>query len=441
DTIEGATTVNEVIVAPLHGTAFFINDSTVRYVSAPGYCGRDTFTYAGENLCGFDTALVVVNVICNTKPLAVNDTQTICRQDTLTFNPLTNDVDADGNLIRIAGIGAPSSAGLINVLTLTDSTITISSNGTVSSLTLNYYICDNGLPVKCDTASILINVVDCPQPQVDDIYDTIQSCVTTDSICIESFVNLPAGVWTITNMCQPANGTLTFGAHCFTYVPNTGFYGNDTMCATVCTTVGLCATAQVVITSIDCIIQPVDEPCDLDTTIINTPVTLDILSNDIIPWAADTTVTVVAQPANGTVVVNADNTVTFTPSAGFVGNAQFDYIVCAVTGSYSYCDTANVCITVIDTNQLCFIPNGFSPNGDGVNDEYVIPCSERNPLATIRIFDRWGIEVWFSDGPYLNNWKGTNMDGTELPDSTYYIIYEYNDGTGKREAKFVVIHR
>jgi len=213
------------------------------------------------------------------------------------------------------------------------------------------------------------------------------------------------------------------------------------MCVTVCTDLGNCTTAPVIITTVDCIIQAVDEPCDLDTAIINTPITVDVLANDIIPVAADTTVTLITQPVNGVAVVNANNTVTYTPNTGFKGQEQFSYQVCAVSGSYIYCDTANICITVVDTAQPCFIPNGFSPNGDGVNDNYVIPCKDRSPLGTVRIFNRWGVEVWFSEGAYQDNFAGKNMEGIDLPDGTYYIIYEYNDGTNRREAKFVVIHR
>jgi hypothetical protein len=41
----------------------------------------------------------------------------------------------------------------------------------------------------------------------------------------------------------------------------------------------------------------------------------------------------------------------------------------------------------------------------------------------------------------MNDFAGKNMQGIVLPDATYYMIYEYNDGSGKREAKFIVINR
>jgi gliding motility-associated-like protein len=442
DTISGDITVNQVLLAPLHGTATFINDSTVRYVPAAGYCGYDTFAYNGENTCGFDTAFVVVQVICNTKPDAVNDIQTICLRDTLTFSPLANDVDADGDSLHISGFGPLNNPFGLTVSNITDSTITIISNGATGDVNLQYYICDNGLPVKCDTATIAIHIDACNPPVVKDIYDTLSSCVSNDSLFFADYVTLGGNyTWSVNSMCQPDNGTLVYTNTAFLYTPNTGFFGNDTFCVVICTNIGICDTAQIVMTTVDCLIDAIDEACDVDTTIINTPITVDVLANDILPYAADTTVTIAKTPANGTAVVNANNTVTYTPNAGFKGTEQFTYLVCGVTGDFVYCDSATVCITVIDTTVNCYIPNGFSPNGDGTNDTYVIPCGENNPKATVRIFDRWGVEVWFSNGPYANDFAGKNMQGTVLPDGTYYIIYEYNDGTNRREAKFVVIQR
>ncbi len=442
DTITGGMTYNQVLDAPVHGTATFLNDSTVKYVSDAGYCGYDTFSYFGENLCGFDTATVIVHVICNTKPDAVNDAQTLCSRDTLTFNPLINDVDADGDQLHISGFGSFNNPFGLTVQNVTDSSITVISTGTTGDVNLSYYICDNGLPVKCDTATIAIHIDACNPPMVTDIRDTLSSCTSNDSIFFADHVTLSGNyTWTVNSMCPAQNGTVVSTNTAFLYTPNSGFFGNDTFCVVICTNIGICDTAQIIMTTVDCLIDAIDEACDVDTTIINTPITVDVLANDIIPFAADTTVSLLGTVTNGAVVVNANNTVTYTPNNGFKGTEQFTYLVCGVSGDLVYCDSATVCITVIDTTVDCFIPDGFSPNGDGTNDTYVIPCSEKNPKATVRIFNRWGVEIWFSNGPYMNDWNGKNMQGTDLPDGTYYIIYEYNDGTNKREAKFVVIQR
>ncbi len=174
---------------------------------------------------------------------------------------------------------------------------------------------------------------------------------------------------------------------------------------------------------------------------MNNAITLNVLDNDILPFGGDTTVTILGTVPMGNATVNADNTITFTPAQDSSGLVQFQYIACVTTGPYSFCDTANVCITVVDTTVDCELPNIITPNGDGVNDNFVIPCNEDNPKADLKIYDRWGAEVWRSHGHYQNNWDGHNEQGVVCPDGTYYFIYSYNDGTGRRDQKFVVIHR
>lgn len=71
-------------------------------------------------------------------------------------------------------------------------------------------------------------------------------------------------------------------------------------------------------------------------------------------------------------------------------------------------------------------PQAFSPNGDGMNDEFKIIGLEAYPNNTIVIFNRWGNKV-FEGTPYLNNWDGTSnlglrIGGDELPVGTYFYI-------------------
>lgn len=61
------------------------------------------------------------------------------------------------------------------------------------------------------------------------------------------------------------------------------------------------------------------------------------------------------------------------------------------------------------------LPNAISPNGDSVNDTWVIPFES----PKVVIFDRYNTIV-FSANPYLNNW---NANG--LPDGTYF--YQINN--------------
>jgi gliding motility-associated-like protein len=67
------------------------------------------------------------------------------------------------------------------------------------------------------------------------------------------------------------------------------------------------------------------------------------------------------------------------------------------------------------------IPNGFSPNGNGRNDRFVVKGIEDYPDNSLIVFNRWGNEV-FSRDNYNNDWTGINNQGKELPQGTYFII-------------------
>jgi gliding motility-associated-like protein len=68
------------------------------------------------------------------------------------------------------------------------------------------------------------------------------------------------------------------------------------------------------------------------------------------------------------------------------------------------------------------MPRGFSPDGNGVNDELIIPGIKAYTSNNITIFNRWGNEVFNSEGPYQNDWLGKGKNGEELPEGTYFVV-------------------
>lgn len=71
--------------------------------------------------------------------------------------------------------------------------------------------------------------------------------------------------------------------------------------------------------------------------------------------------------------------------------------------------------------------NGFSPNGDGINDYWKIPVLLKYPINRVIVSNRWGSEVWRAD-KYDNKavrFIGKNMNEEDLVDGTYLyeIIY------------------
>jgi gliding motility-associated-like protein len=73
------------------------------------------------------------------------------------------------------------------------------------------------------------------------------------------------------------------------------------------------------------------------------------------------------------------------------------------------------------------IYSGFSPNGDGINDTWVITNAEQyGPLIHVKVFNRWGEPVFETKG-YNNDWDGTR-NGKQLPVGAYYYIVEIDGG-------------
>ena len=94
-------------------------------------------------------------------------------------------------------------------------------------------------------------------------------------------------------------------------------------------------------------------------------------------------------------------------------------------------------ISEIEVEPLCLIVyNEFSPNGDGVNDQFVISCIENFPNNTLQIFNRYGSLV-FKANQYSNEWDGrANVSGITntgdvLPAGTYFYILEMDNASSK----------
>ncbi|WP_210463969.1 lectin-like domain-containing protein [Rufibacter roseolus] len=82
-------------------------------------------------------------------------------------------------------------------------------------------------------------------------------------------------------------------------------------------------------------------------------------------------------------------------------------------------------VTVTVTKNVV-IPTAFSPNGDGTNETWEITNIFIYPNATLRVFDRWGGNVYEAKG-YRNDWNGTQK-GKPLPVGTYFYHLNLDQG-------------
>jgi gliding motility-associated-like protein len=68
------------------------------------------------------------------------------------------------------------------------------------------------------------------------------------------------------------------------------------------------------------------------------------------------------------------------------------------------------------------VPNAFTPNGDGYNETWAIPSLIDFPECEIKIFNRLGKMVWWSDLGYPVPWNGIDKSGEVLPMGAYYYL-------------------
>ncbi|WP_421946760.1 gliding motility-associated C-terminal domain-containing protein [Phaeodactylibacter xiamenensis] len=152
---------------------------------------------------------------------------------------------------------------------------------------------------------------------------------------------------------------------------------------------------------------------------------VDVLANDAVPEGS--TLEVIMEPFNGRARVTADNRIAYTPDPDFAGTDELVYQVCREGCA---CADAVLRLTVGEGVD-CEPPNIFTPNGDGVNEAFIIPClldTGAYPNSQLSVFNRWGDEVYNSPRPYPNNWRGT-FNGEDLPVDTYFYILDLGDGS------------
>lgn len=75
-----------------------------------------------------------------------------------------------------------------------------------------------------------------------------------------------------------------------------------------------------------------------------------------------------------------------------------------------------------------FVPNVFTPNDDGENDVWRIGGLQYFPGVVVKLFDRWGRQIFVSEPDYPKPWDG-KRNGKLLPMDAYYYVIDLKDGS------------
>lgn len=106
------------------------------------------------------------------------------------------------------------------------------------------------------------------------------------------------------------------------------------------------------------------------------------------------------------------------PSHEYTGIGEFDVTLTAFKSNVCSAITTQGKI-VIRSEGAIFIPNTFTPNSDGINDEFVVTITNLRSY-NIKIFNRYG-EQLYEANTIFDNWKGL-LNGKPLPVGTYYFL-------------------
>jgi hypothetical protein len=346
-----------IVGAPANGTVTVNANGTVSYVHDGSETTSDSFTYTVTDSNGVVSNTATVNITVNPvndPPVATNDTATVDEGNTVVIAVKGNDTDAeDGTPAGVVTIvGAPANG-----------TVTVNANGTVSyvhdgsettSDSFTYTVTDsNGVVSNTATVNITVNPVNDPPVATNDTAtvdegNTVVIAVKGNDTDAED--GTPAGVVTIVG--APANGTVTVNANgTVSYVHDGSETTSDSFTYTVTDSNGVVSnTATVNIT-----VNPVNDPpvATNDTATVDegNTVVIAVKGNDT--DAEDGTpagvVTIVGAPANGTVTVNANGTVSYVHDGSETTSDSFTYTVTDSNGVVS--NTATVNITVNPVND------------------------------------------------------------------------------------------
>ena len=325
----------------------------------------------------------------------------------------------------------------LNTYTLT--VVQISSQET-AILGVNINLNPNGVSITVPAGTTELVFEDQATGCRDTLISTI-SCVETDTLfltldagmldtlCFDT-LDLPGNFATITNDCPQLSGTnadvIVIGntaeqgdSLCVSF---TGLeVGDDQACIVLCDDLGVCDTTIVFITVVSGDIDLPIAVVDSTLTGQNQPVVFNPFANDMINGLLDTFY-IATQPNFGAAAFSPDGTINYVPEDGYCDPAMPDslqYVICNTIG----CDTAWAYITVECGGIMIF--NGFSPNGDGINDDFTIRGVEGFMDSRLQIYNRWGNRVHDVIN-YQNDWQGT-WNGRDLPDGTYFYILNLNN--------------
>ncbi|MFD2574541.1 Ig-like domain-containing protein [Spirosoma soli] len=223
-------------------------------------------------------------------------------------------------------------------------------------VSFTYTICAPTQTTICSSAPVNLTVNAVLQANADVATTNAGTPVGVSVLTNDTRNGLPASTTNVTVSVStpPTTGTATVNANgSISYTPAPGFSGPVSFTYAICDIAqpAQCSSAPVSITVNTVVVTSPDQV----TTASGTPINVSVLANDTrngLPASnTNVTVTLASQPANGTALVNANGTITYTPAPAFFGVNSFSYTACDITQP-GRCSTTTVTVTVSPSRPL-----------------------------------------------------------------------------------------
>ncbi|QEE60348.1 tandem-95 repeat protein [Salinibacterium sp. dk2585] len=313
-----------------HGTVTVAANGTLVYTPDAGFSGVDSLSYDLSADGGSDSAWVTILVT----PNAPDDAAVTDAGKAVDIDVLAND---GGTGLVVTATGTPTAGGTV---TIEASGVRFTPAPGFSGIdTFTYTVTDAAGSTA--VAGVTVSVLPLAAPVARDskagqpvTVDVLRTGTGT-GLVVTSVVPSPHGA-TVIN----ADGTITF-------TPRDGFSGVVDLEYTATDADGLTTVGTVALT-----VMPTAADDEVRTA-AGEPVVISTLANDI---GSGLTVIATTSPSNGTVVINADGTITYTPHTGFAGSDTFTYTVEDAAGS-----TVTASVSVVVGAALPFM--GAEPGG------------------------------------------------------------------------------
>ncbi|MCS0005374.1 tandem-95 repeat protein [Vibrio parahaemolyticus] len=346
DTFEGDGKVVSLDTnnGPANGTVSVNPDGSVTYTPNDNYHGADSFTYIVTSGGVSESTTVSVDVTpVNDAPVAKDDIATTQEDTAVTIDVLPNDTDVDGDKLSIESASVPKGQGTVEVV---DGKLVFTPaenfNGDAE---ITYTVTDGALTDQA-TVNVTVNAVnDTP---------VVESSIA-DQTLAEDFTPYTIDLNTAFSDVDNVDGELTFSVSgnsniqvaivngIATFTPTADWNGSEALTFTATDPSGESVSQTVNFT-----VAPVaDIVADSARVVEDTPTIIKVLGNDTFE-GDDKVVSLDTNngPANGTVSVNPDGSVTYTPNDNYVGKDTFTYIV--TSGGVSESTTVEVNVTPVN---------------------------------------------------------------------------------------------